>query len=192
MRHKIVTGPEDDLLGLEQLRAHLRVGVPGQSHPDDNLIRINGRAATAWAEKVTGLALVPQTWETAYDAWPWGGMALPGGVVHAIDSITYLNPFGTSVVLSASDYYVDDFDVPAKVYLTGTAPTTINRPNAIRVRYTVGVETQPPDIIAAVLLMVGHLYENRETSTAASGRALELLPEGARKLLAPHRVDMGV
>lgn len=44
-------------------------------------------------------------------------------------------------------------------------------------------------IRAGILLVLGHLYENREdviTGTAAD------LPQGSRSLLAPYRVGMGV
>lgn len=43
-----------------------------------------------------------------------------------------------------------------------------------------------PPITAAILLLVGDLYENRETDPDATGDAV--LPKAARALLAPWRV----
>lgn len=44
-------------------------------------------------------------------------------------------------------------------------------------------------IRAAVLLMAGHLYRNREAVTEG---AMHEMPLGARSLLWPHRVGLGV
>lgn len=47
-----------------------------------------------------------------------------------------------------------------------------------------------PTILAAVLLMLGHLWENREDSVIGVS-AMEL-PKGSRTLLNPSRIGMGV
>jgi hypothetical protein len=46
-----------------------------------------------------------------------------------------------------------------------------------------------PSITAAVLLITGHLYRNRE---AVAGETANQLPMGAHSLLWPHRVGLGV
>ncbi|MBO9859390.1 head-tail connector protein [Xanthomonas sp. A1809] len=46
-----------------------------------------------------------------------------------------------------------------------------------------------PAIIAAVLLITGHLYRNRE---AVTDETANQLPLGAHALLWPHRVGLGV
>ena len=47
-----------------------------------------------------------------------------------------------------------------------------------------------PSILAACLLVLGHLYDNRIDVFSESGRAD--LPTGSRSLLAPLRVALGV
>lgn len=47
-----------------------------------------------------------------------------------------------------------------------------------------------PAILAAVLLMLGHLWENREDSVI--GVSAVELPKGSRALLNPSRIGMGV
>lgn len=194
MNYKVISQPEDVLLGLAQLREHLRVGSGDAAHPDDALIRRLEKSARAWAENVTGLALVPQTWEVAANEWPATGLDLPGGRVASVLKVTYVNAFGTTVDLDAAMYYVDDFETPEKIFWSAiTMPTLAPRRNAVRAQYRVGAGEVAPDILAAVALMVGHLYENREaTGASASGAELRMLPEGARALLAPYRVNMGV
>ena len=44
-------------------------------------------------------------------------------------------------------------------------------------------------ITAAILLILGHLYENRETVT---DKPLNNVPMGALSLLQPYRIEMGV
>lgn len=43
---------------------------------------------------------------------------------------------------------------------------------------------------AAILLTLGHLYENREDSVV--GATAVTLPNGAQALLQPHRMNMGI
>jgi len=50
----------------------------------------------------------------------------------------------------------------------------------------------PPSVIAAILLTVGRLYENRSDMSVGSRVTLVALPEGAKSLLLPYRVGMGV
>lgn len=47
-----------------------------------------------------------------------------------------------------------------------------------------------PDIVAACLLTLGHLYANREDVVV--GTIAAKLPLGAQSLLTPHRIGMGV
>ena len=68
--------------------------------------------------------------------------------------------------------------------------------NAVKIRYLAGYdidsdggEALPKMIRAAVLLVVGHLYANREASTEV---ALTHIPLGVESLLRPHRVRMGM
>jgi hypothetical protein len=45
-------------------------------------------------------------------------------------------------------------------------------------------------IRAGVLLILGHLFENREDTVA--GATVASLPQGSRVVLMPYRVSMGV
>ncbi|GLQ20387.1 head-tail connector protein [Algimonas porphyrae] len=46
----------------------------------------------------------------------------------------------------------------------------------------------PPALFSATLLMLGHLYENREAAT--SGKVPSILPLGVEALCAPHRAQL--
>lgn len=45
-----------------------------------------------------------------------------------------------------------------------------------------------PDIVAAILLVTGHLYRNREEVLTGQGANAIVLPEGVERLLAPNRI----
>lgn len=71
-----------------------------------------------------------------------------------------------------------DTDVMAAAVLDGSAgddPMVVN--DAIK---------------AAILLILGHLWRNREDVVTGQGAAAVQLPLGARTLLFPHRVGLGV
>jgi uncharacterized phiE125 gp8 family phage protein len=56
-------------------------------------------------------------------------------------------------------------------------------PGAVRIDYVAGYATAgaiPADLRAAVKLLVGHLYENREASAPGT---LNVIPLGARRIL---------
>ncbi|PTT31901.1 head-tail connector protein [Pseudomonas sp. HMWF021] len=75
-------------------------------------------------------------------------------------------------------FYAADTDLAAAV-LDGTAG---DDPIVIR-----------PSITAACLLILGHLYANREDSvTGVNVASVVELPMGSRTLLHPYRVKMGV
>lgn len=67
-------------------------------------------------------------------------------------------------------------------------PGSYHREDAVSVTYVAGygnADAVPAPIKAAILLIVGHLYENREASTV--GVSAELLPMAVDALLAPYR-----
>jgi len=47
-------------------------------------------------------------------------------------------------------------------------------------------------ILAAMLLILGHLYKNREEVMTGQGSAAVKIPVGAEFLLWPHRIGLGV
>jgi Phage gp6-like head-tail connector protein len=48
------------------------------------------------------------------------------------------------------------------------------------------------DVRAAILLILGKLYGNREDVVVGTGRTVQKLPDGAQYLLQPYRVGLGV
>lgn len=206
MALRLITAPSVEPLTLAQAKAHLRV-----DHSDDDAMigmllaaarqHIDGR--DGWL----GRALVTQTWELVLDSFP-GGCAgansgpeikIPIPPLQSVTSISYDNADGDPTVLPADTYTVDTDSAPGWVVPNSDSPwpTTFNAINAVRIRFVAGYAPStdsPPDlranvpapIKAAILLMLGTLYENRETIVI--GQSAVTLPWAAEALLAPFRI----
>lgn len=130
---------------------------------------------------------------------------LPRPSCISVDSITYLDLSGTRQTLDPSAYYVDNTSEPARIvpFAGSYWPYTQEfLPGSVTVSYTAGsytsgtfgtggfgegaegVSTMPPSIIQAILLMTGHLYENRETT---SDKPITNVPLAVSALLDPHK-----
>ena len=112
----------------------------------------------------------------------------------SVTSITYLDMAGEQQTLDPSAYIVDASSQPARIVpaINLTWPTTdYYIPGSVKVTYVAGsygdgvtVDTCPASIEQAILLLVGHFYENREASSALS---LKNIPLGVDALLNPYR-----
>lgn len=185
---KVINPPIAEPITLAEAKLHLRV----DDTADDTLIAAQLSAARESAEQYLNIAIAEQTWEVALDGFPLhAAIELPGGAVSSIVSVTYANAVGTDTVISASGYALNNYGSPSwliPAYGTNWAASYAT-PNAIRVRYIVGGGVLSPSIRAAILLTLGHLYAQREDSSAVPVSAI---PMGARALLQPFRIGMGV
>lgn len=186
---------------LATARLHLRLDTEGSppSHPDDALVTALITAARESAEAYTGAAIVRQNYTLALDEFPSGAIALGTWPINSITSITYKDGNNVSQTVSASDYMLDNFAKPGQAALQPNKswPATAAVANAVTVTFNAGYTTGdspnpyplPRSIEQAMLLTIGHLYENREAVTLDKKAEL---PMGAMYLLTPHRIKMGV
>jgi uncharacterized phiE125 gp8 family phage protein len=101
-------------------------------------------------------------------------------------------------VIDPATYVVDSWVEPCVIAAVSTWPTLTPRAGQVRIRYVAGY-TLPGDspqeyplpysLRAAILLVLGHMYENRENTTALD---LETLPLGAHQLMDPYRLRLGM
>ena len=105
-------------------------------------------------------------------------------------SVQYYDKNNTLQTLSTSVYDVDITNSPTRIRLGYNQewPDTRERLNAVKITCTVGFASAaavPEDIKAAIKLMIGHLYANRESVVV--GRIATELPMGVKFLLDNHR-----
>jgi uncharacterized phiE125 gp8 family phage protein len=198
-----ITQPTEEPLTLDECRTHLRVqpyevdsdGVG--THPDDALIMAMQAAAREYCEAFTGLSLAQKTYELALDAFPSEEIEIPTMPVVEIVSVTYVDANGTVQTIDPADYTLDAHQKPSWLLPTIEVdwPVAGEFVNAVKIRYVAGYgltsdsEPLPYAVRAAVLLMLGHLYANREDTTE---KALSGIPSGVESLLRPLRVRLGM
>lgn len=195
MALKLISAAENYPVTLVEAKSHLRVDFDN----DDAMIELYIAAATAHAEAFLGRALVDQTWEATFDAFPDNELQIPMPPLIEVISVTYDDAAGDAQVLDVSGYVVDDQSEPAwLVPPNETWPTIFDGINAVRVRFRAGyVDNQasptgdvPYDIKAAILLYVGTLYANREH--VVIGQTATTMPWACEQLLRPHGVHLGM
>lgn len=122
---------------------------------------------------------------------------LPKPSLVSVTSITYLDQYNQAQTLSPSTYYVDLSSEPARITpAAGTAWPYLNLyvPGSIAITYVAGsfgdgveMNTCPQTIAMAILLLVGHWYANRESTTQAN---LKSIPFGVNELLDQYKFQV--
>jgi uncharacterized phiE125 gp8 family phage protein len=188
-------GSASEVITLAQARKHLRIEPFGDplEHPDDAYVTALITAAREYAEIYLGRAIGTQTLELAIDEFPDAIELRP--YVQSITSIKYIDENGDEQTIDPEDYSLDNYSSPCWVVpaFERTFPTVQDIPNAVKVRYVAGFDEDnpvPQPIVSAMLLIIGHLYENRQQNVA--GIAINELPMGVCSLLSMYRLNVGV
>jgi len=146
--------------------------------PDDwdahlPMVSIYLAAAVSAVAEMTGRAINLETWVQGLRA-PCGAVALAKSPVRAVTAISYYD--GDNVLQSAdlADYRVTlDGDI-SLVEPVGSWPTTYVREDAVKITFTAGYTTLPPELRAAILLKLGDLHAHRGDDEAGqSDRLIE-------------------
>jgi uncharacterized phiE125 gp8 family phage protein len=200
--HLLTTTPATaPALAVADARAHLRT-----ASSDDAYLETLIAVATAWVEAWTGRALINRTYTYKLDrfpcaSWclpqgrPWGNdqpIELPYPPLVSVTSVTYRDTESSTLTLSGStDYELDLGSSPGQIIPRYGKhwPLALDHPLSVTVVYVAGYGASdalvPPQIRHALMLLVGHLYENRE---ASSPIAVNTVPYGIEHLLMPWRV----
>lgn len=191
----LITGPAVEPVTLAEAKRHCRVDMAD----DDGLIADLIAAATRHCEQVTHRRFISQVWEDRLDAVPAYVWTAPVAPVLSIGSVTYVDRDGATQTWSSALYRTDipagDSAGPARLTpLYGELwPQARSITNTFAVRFTVGYGTTaasvPADIKAAIKLMVGHLYANREAVNV--GNIVTPMPMAVDALLWPYKFFAG-
>lgn len=168
-------------VSVQDATDHLRVTGTDEAYLIGRLVA----AATEAVGEMAGRVMATETWAMSV-ASASGDLALPKSPVQAVTAISYYDSADTVQAANVADFYLfkdDDKAVlrpkPGKAW-----PLTSAREDAITVTFTAGYVKLPDALRYAVLLMVGHLYRNRE----AVGEAMEILPLGVEAHVNIHRL----
>jgi hypothetical protein len=202
-----VTAPSAEPITLAEAKAWLHV----DGTEEDALILGLIQAARSYVETFTRRALITQTFELSFDAFPGGGrvhcgrvsetrggtylgreIKLPRPPLLSVQSVKYYDTDGALQTFSTSAYHVDTRSQPGRVVLHQDYdwPDTDVRPNAVIVAYTAGYGATaahvPASLKTAIRMIVADHFKFRETKI--SGTIITKVPDSAEALLWPHRI----
>jgi uncharacterized phiE125 gp8 family phage protein len=175
-------------VSLADAKMHLRVD---HSTEDDLITRLI-HAATEMAQSFTGRQIRSATSTLKLPRFPVGRepLYLPRPPLVDFAQVYYWNSSGTGTeyTINVNNYNAGDesFIEPDRGSTWPSVDTMRTLP--VKVQYSHGYENTDavPELIKqAILLMVGHLYENREAATTGK---IDTIPLGFHDLLMPYVV----
>ena len=188
----VTSAPATEPVSRTEAKLHLRVDTTTDDTWIDNAIQ----AAREYAETVTGRAFITQTLALKLEGFPNGQpLWLPRPPLVSVTSVAYVDPNGNTQSWASNAYELSQPSGPRASYarilpLWGTQyPVTRPQMEAVTVTYVAGygaASAVPQAIKSAILLLVGHLYANRE-AVVMDLRVADL-PLGVQALLSPYMV----
>lgn len=185
MNYSLVkVGSATEPITLAEAKDQCRVSI----NEDDTLIYSLTIAAREAVETIMRMGLSGQTYDMYLNNWWSGDLLLPMPPLQSVTSIKYTDIDGVQTTWSSSNYYVSTAQIPGRVVLKNSVsfPTVeLKEVDAIVIRFVSGYADpgHVPELLKrAMLLIVGHLYENRENVIIGQGIATMELPQGAKYL----------
>jgi len=185
--------PASEPLTTAEAKTHIRETLSDSDN--DSYIDALIAVARSHVERVTGLALITQTWTLNLERFPMDSsrsILIPLHPVSAVTSITYTDTGGDSQTWAAAKYNSDLNAAPARVRPAPgeVYPGTQDIMGAVVVTVTAGYGSSssdiPAPIVHAIKLLVGELYERREMNIV--GSIIARVPFTVENLLAPYVV----
>ena len=199
MKVSKTSGPTLYPLDLEEIKLHLR--IPNGETAEDDLLNGLQDAAVEYVENHTNRKLLTQEWRVYFNDWPEeDSFEIPYPPLQSIAStgVIYTNSTQDSTTYSSTKWAIDSVSVPGRLVReyeedVWCSTATLHNNNPIEISFTCGYTTAssiPQSIKSAMLLIIGHLYENRENSFVGSfgGQTITTIPLAAQSLLASYRV----
>lgn len=171
-RLSLYAAPAIEPVTVEEAKAHCRISVNDEDALLTRLIKV-GRSMV---EERTQRALITQTWDAKYDAWPCVGLGgafeLPLAPLQSVTSITYVDTDGTTQTWDSASYQVSAPSGPiadrGRVALAYGYYFPVLRTltlDAVRIRFVCGYGTAassvPEDLRTAILFLVHEMYDRR-------------------------------
>lgn len=189
-RIKITTPPATEPVSASEAKLHCRVDY---STDDDIFTRLI-EVARIQCEQISGRAFITRTYTAYLDRWPGWCFELPYPPLATITSIKYYDDAGSAAAtISSSNYILDTTSEPGRVaFKSGYSfpSVTLREINGVEIIYTAGYGAAadvPDQYKQAMLLLIGHLYENRESVVVQQGVSLVQVPQAVEWLLLTDR-----
>lgn len=191
LTYKVVTAPASEPVTLAEAKLHCRVDLTD----DDALITAHIVSAREEIERLTGMALITQTLELVLPEWPCSDrVELPRPPLTSVTSVKYKDYTGSETTWDSANYIVGVDSVPGVLGLAWNAvwPSVVLYPvEPIRIRYVAGFASAaavPQSLKQAMLLLIGHWYENREAGGDTVGEKSGIA-FGVERLINSYRAE---
>lgn len=175
--------PAAEPLTLAEAKAHLRV----DGTDEDTLITALIVAAREQAEAFLRRALITQTWRLDADRFA-AMMALAYPPIVSVSSVTYTDIDGNSQTVATSVYELDAAEAIVRLKYNQTWPSARDHPDAVKITYVAGYgaagSNVPASIRQGMLMLIGHMFENRELSAPI---LINQVPMATKHLWMPFR-----
>lgn len=190
MNYKQTSAPAAEPILIDEAKAHLRVS----GSDDDSYITSLIKAARHKAEEMTNRQLISATWKAYLDEFPKAGKEIE--LMHCpaadVTGITYVDSNGDTQTWDTAEWQKDVFSEPARIIPAyGCSwPSARKQLNSVAITFTAGYgasgSSVPEPIKQAMLLMIGHWYENRED--VVIGRISTAVPMASKYLLETYKI----
>ena len=190
MTRILKTAPTVEPLTLTEAKEQIRVTWD----EENNLINLLIAVARMRIEEYINRALITQTWNMYLDAFPAKNAAIeivPTPLI-SVTSIAYTDEDGAAQTLTENtDFTVDKHLTPGRIVpiYAGSWPIVRTIPNAVTLEFVSGygatAASVPSPIRQAMLLLIGHLFEHRESVNI--GNIVNVIPQTVEWLCSPYR-----
>lgn len=204
----LITPPTTEPVTLTEAKNHLRLDLVATG--EDVEINALIQAAREYCEDYQNRAYITQTWDLMLDGWPRNNarydsrtnarenpIKIPLPPLQSVTSITYTTSEGEVKTMPSTDYIVAPGAYGSRIALASgkSWPSeALQTVQGIKIRFVAGYPTKtgtpndpagnvPQKVKRAMLMLIGHWYENRETVTVGSSIGVSKEIE-----LATHRI----
>lgn len=182
---QLITPVSTEPLTLSEAKAHLRV----TSSDDDAYISTLITVARELVEKETRQIWTAATFKISYDTFPATDTIIIPDItnISSITNIQYFDNNGADTTWDSSNYDLAS-TLPCRIVKKTASdyPSTDNQPDNVRIKVVTATPTGgvPKPILQAMLLIIGHFYENRQE---VADRIYYTMPKASEFLLTPYR-----
>ena len=185
------TAATSEPIALSEAKLFLKV----DTSDDDALIGTIISSAREYVENFTGYQLLSATYTQYLDKFPNKNTAIEllMNPVSAVTHVKYYDSDNTLQTWNTSNYDTDLKGKPARITLANDAtfPTVYDRTNAVEIKFVAGYASTsatgfPKQLLNAMYLIIGHLYENRQDVIV--GSIVTEMKKGADSILRQYRI----
>lgn len=176
---RVHAAPVVEPVSLSDAKAQCRV----DSTTEDALIQSYITMAREYVESTLDVALITQTLEARYDAFPLWEIILPRPpMLPGAITVTYRDEAGAMQTLASASnqFQVDHYATPGRIYplYQGVWPAVRGDENSVVVRWQAGYgpsgASVPSAPKGAILLLVAHWYEMRQPVVSGYSQVLSV------------------